>query len=98
MDEQKRLEVLSGRLAVDAYRLAHSQLHSRGWHEGIPEEHTPLLHNLLAELKEHGFTSLHEFENASQELNIRVLGFESVDDFKARATDDDWQALEGMWN
>jgi len=97
MDEQTRLRVLSGRQAVDAYRLAHAQLYSRGWHKGISEEHTPLLHNLLAELQRNGFISLHEFEDASQELNIKELGFQSIGDFVDRAVDTDWEALERMW-
>ncbi len=97
MDELERLRVTSTRLAVDAYRLAHSQLHSTGWHKGIPEEHTPLLHNLLAELKEHGFMTLHRFWDDSQELNIMELGFKSREDFEAKATRADGEALERMW-
>ena len=98
MDEQKRLRVISGRLAIDAYRLAHAQLHSTGWHKGIPEEHTPLLNNLLAELKKHEFVALHKFVDASQELNILELGFKSREDFEAKAIETDREALEGMWH
>ena len=97
MDEQERLRVISGRLAVDAYRLAHAQLHSKGWHKGIPEEHTPLLNNLLTELKKHGFMALHQFWDASRELNILELGFKSREDFQAKATEAEREALEGMW-
>lgn len=98
MDEQTRLRVLSGRQAVDAYRLAHAQLHSRGWHKGISEEHTPLLHNLLAELKSQSFNSMQEFFDASEELNIKELGFQSRQDFQTKAVDADWEALERMWH
>lgn len=97
MDEQERLSVISGRQAVDACRLAHTQLHSKGWHKGIPEEHTPLLNNLLAELKEHRFTSLSQFIDASQELNVLELNFNSKEDFEAKATEAEREALEGMW-
>ncbi len=97
MDEQKRLRIISGRLAVDACRLAHTQLHATGWHKGIPEEHTPLLNNLLAELKRHEFMALHKFVDASQELNILELGFKSKEDFETKATGSERKALEGMW-
>lgn len=97
MDGQKKLGVTSGRLAVDAYRLAHAQLHSTGWHKGISEEHTPLLNTMLSELKKQGFNSLQEFFRASQELNILELGFKSREDFEAKATDAEIEALEGMW-
>lgn len=98
MDERKRLRVLDGRLAVDNYRLAHAQLHSIGWHKGIPEEHTPLLNTLVAELKAHGFISLQEFFDASEELNIEELGFQFMEDFAARATEADFKALDRMWH
>jgi len=98
MGEQERYKVLSGRQAVNAYRLAHSQLYSGGWHKGIPEEHTPLFNTLLAELKECGFITLQEFFDVSQELNIKELGFQSKGDFGARATGADREALEEMWN
>jgi hypothetical protein len=98
MDEQQRLRVISARDAVDGYRLAHSQLHASGWHRGIPEEHTPLLNKLLAELKQHGFSSLRQFWDASQELNILELGFNSREDFETKATPADTEALERMWH
>jgi hypothetical protein len=97
MDEQERLSVISGRQAVDAYRLAHAELHSKDWRKGIAEEHTPLLNNLLAGLKESGFISLSQFWDASQELNILELGFKSREDFEAKATEAEREALEGMW-
>jgi hypothetical protein len=90
-------KVLNGRKAVDAYRADHARLYDKPWHRGIPEEHTPLLNNLLAELKEQGFNSLDEFFAASEELNIYDLGFASREDFEAKATGDDREALEGMW-
>jgi len=98
MDEQERLSVTSGRTAVDAYRQAHTELHARGWHKGVPAEHTPLLNNLLAELEKHGFTSLSQFTDASRELNILELGFKSGEDFEAKATEVEKETLEGMWH
>ena len=98
MDEQEKLRVLSGRLAVNAYRLAHSQLHLTGWHKGIPEERTPLLNASLAELKKQGFGSLDEFFAASEELNTKELGFRSTGDFGDRATEADIEALDRMWH
>ncbi len=98
MDEKERLGVISGRLAVDAYRLAHAQLHSTGWHKDIPEEHTPLLNNMLAEFKKQGFNSLKEFFDASELLNIKELGFTDKKDFEVKATDADREALERMWH
>lgn len=65
IDKEK---ILAGRKAVDAYRTAHTQLHSRPWHKRIPEEHTPLLNKLLAKLKKQGFNSLDEFFTANEEL------------------------------
>jgi len=97
MNQIMRLKVLEGRKAVDAYREDHCQLHSKPWHRGIPEEHTPLLNKLLAELNKQGFNSLQEFWDASEELNIQKLGFNSREDFKARALEADRVALRGMW-
>ena len=90
-------KVLNGRKAVDAYRADHARLYDKPWHRGIPEEHTPLLAQLLAELKEQGFSFLEEFFNASDELNIQELGFASKGDFEARATEADRETLSGMW-
>ena len=98
MDEQTRLRVLSGRQAVDAYRLAHGTLHAQPWHRGIPDDHTPLLNTLLNELRQLGFNSLEEFFDASEELNIKELGFQSRQDFQTKAVDADWEVLERMWH
>lgn len=49
--------ILAGRQAVDAYREAHHLLYSKPWHRGIPEEHTPLLEKLVADLEKIGVTS-----------------------------------------
>ena len=97
MNQIMQLKVLEGRKAVDAYREDHYQLHSKPWHRGIPEEHTPLLSKLLAELEKQDFNSLQEFWDASEELSIQELGFESRADFEARATKSDSEALERMW-
>lgn len=97
MDEQERLKLLSGRQAVDAYRLAHSQLHSEGWHKGVSEEHTPPFNILLAELKKHGSGSLDEFFKSSELLNMQELGFVSREDFETKATGIDIEALDRKW-
>ena len=97
MNQIMRLKVREGRKAVDAYRTAHTALHKKPWHRGIPEEHTPLLNKLLAELKKQGVNSLDEFFDASEELNAQELGFASREDFKARGTDADREALDRMW-
>jgi len=97
MNQVIGLKILEGRKAVDAYREAHRQLHSKPWRRGIPEEHTPLLNDLLVKIKGQAFTSLGEFFDASRELNIQELGFSSREDFEARNTDADKQALDRMW-
>ena len=97
MPQHSKDNILAGRTAVDAYRADHAKLYSKPWHKGIPEEHTPLLDNLLADLKGQGFTSLDEFFDASELLNIEELGFTSREDFEAEATEADREALEGMW-
>ena len=89
--------VLAGRKAVDAYRTAHTALHKKPWHKGIPEEHTPLLDKLLVDLKKQGVNSLDEFFNASEELNAQELGFTSKEDFVAKATEADKANLMEMW-
>ena len=93
MPQISRTKVLKGRKSVDAYRQAHTKLYSGGWHKGIPEAHTPLLENLVAELEELGFTSTHtDFEAKkteilaklwadSDDLNAQELGFASKADF-----------------
>lgn len=98
MNKEERLRVVTGRQAVDAYRLAHAQLYQAGWHQGIPKEHTPLLDDLLAELERQGSSSLDQLFNSSQELNIEELGFESKDNFEARATEAEREALDRMWH
>ena len=97
MDETMRLKVLEGRASVEAYREAHRQLHAPEWHRGIPQEHTPLLNTMLAELNTHGFNSLEDFFKSSQELNTSQLGFDSKEDFEARASEADREALYRMW-
>jgi len=84
MPQFNKQQVLAGRKAVDAYRIAHTQLYVGGWHKGIPEEHTPLLNILLVNLKMQGFNSLDEFFAASEELNLFEAG-------------GDITLAEGMW-
>lgn len=64
-----REKVLAGRKAVDAYREAHRQLHSKPWDRGVPEEHTPLLGTLVKALEELGFASTEtDFEPKKTEI------------------------------
>ena len=68
MPEISKSKILAGRKAVDAYRTAHAQLHSKTWHRGIPEEHTPLLNIMVKALKGLGFNTIQEFFDASETL------------------------------
>ena len=97
MPQHSKENILTGRSAAEAYRADHAQLHSQPWHRGIPAEHTPLLDKLKADLKEPGFNSPGEFFDASEELNVRELGFKDRNDFEAKATEADREALERMW-
>ena len=103
MPQLNKQKILAGRKAVDAYRTAHTALHQKPWHRGIPEEHTPLLRAMVKVLEKQGFASskteevLAKFWEASDLLNIQELGFEDRQDFEERATDADREALEGMW-
>ena len=90
-------KILAGREAVDAYREAHHQLHSKHRHKGIPEEHTPLLNIMLRAFKGLGFNAIQEFFEANELLNIQELGFADKEDFEARAIDADREALSWMW-
>lgn len=87
-----KAKIIAGRKAVDAYRQAHHALHSKPWHRGIPEEHTPLLNIMLGAFKGLGFNSLQEFFDASKLLNIQELGLEGK-----KLTEADWEALNRMW-
>lgn len=91
-------KILAGREAVDAYREAHGQLYVGGWYKGISEDHTPLAETMLVEFKKQGFNTIQEFFDASGELNIRELGFVDRQDFRAKATDANREAIEGMWH
>lgn len=69
----QKQKIIEGRLSVDAYRTAHTKLHSKLWHKGIPEEHTPLLNIMLGAFKRLGFNTIQEFFAASEELNIQTM-------------------------
>ena len=97
MPQHTKENILAGRTAVDAYRADHAKLYDKPWHRGIPEEHTPLLNNLLAELNGQDFESLGQFFDTSEELNMQELGFKDRADFEAKATQADREVLEGMW-
>ena len=98
MPKINKQKILAGRKAVDAYREAHRQLHSKPWHRGIPEEHTPLLNTMLKAFKKQGFNTIQGFFDASDELNIQEFGFADREDFEAKATETDREALELKWN
>lgn len=68
MPEISETKILAGRKAVEAYRTAHAQMHSKPWHRGIPEEHTPLLNIMLKAFKGLGFNTIQEFFDASETL------------------------------
>lgn len=86
IDEQLKARILKGRKAVDAYRDAHIQLHSKPWHKGVPGKHTILFKKLIAELEKIGITStktdfepkkteiLANFFEDSEDLNIQETG------------------------
>lgn len=98
MPKSNKSKILAGRKAVDAYREAHRQLHSKPWHRGIPEEHTPLLNKQLAKFKKLGFNSLQEFFDASELLNVQELGYASKEAFELEATEADRITLLEMWH
>jgi len=89
-------KILAGRQAVGAYRQAHAKLYVGGWHKDIPEEHTPLLEKLVADLEKQGYTSAHiDFKAKSAEvlmkfwvdsdlINLQELGYKDRADFKAK--------------
>lgn len=64
-----KTKILAGRKAVDAYRTAHSKLYEKGWHKGIPKEHTPLLNVMAKALRGLGFDTIQKFFDASETLN-----------------------------
>lgn len=43
--------------AVNAYRLAHTELSAKGWYRGIGNDHTPLLDAMIKTMEIEGFTS-----------------------------------------
>ncbi len=98
MDEKLKENILAGRSFVDEYRGEHTKLYDRGWHKGIPEEHTPLLNSLKNKLNAKSFDSIEDFFAASDELNAIELGFNSFEDFNSRASDEDQEALDRMWH
>lgn len=93
IDKEK---ILAGRVAVDSYRTAHAKLYEKGWHKGIPEEHTPLLEKMLKAWEPFGYT-LDNFWEISEELNMKELGFKDRKDFEAKATKQDIDTLDRMW-
>ena len=89
-----KTQILKGRKAVDAYRVAHTALYAIDPHRrSIPEEHTPLLNTMLSEFKKQGFNSLDEFFDASELLNVQELGLEGKP-----LTIKDTEAFSRMWH
>lgn len=97
MNELEKQQVQGGRQAVEAYRQAHRELHTGGWSKNLAGEHRKLLDILLDELGKQGFTSVEQFASASQELNARELGLDSKEELETKATEDQRQAIERMW-
>lgn len=105
-----KAKILVGRERVDAYRTAHTQLHSKPWHRGIPEEHAPLLEALVNALEGLGFTStetefepkkteiLAKFWSDSDLLNVQELSFDSRKDFEGKVTEVDRESLRLKWS
>jgi len=89
-------KVLLGRQAVDAYREAHQELHSKPWTRDVPDQHTPFLTIMEAELTKQGYT-MDTFWQESDKLNVMELGFADLADFEAKAKDADQLALEERW-
>jgi len=102
-------QILKGRKVVDAYRASHAQLYLGSWNKDIPAQHTPLLEKLVLDAEVDGFISikpdfisrkdeiLATFFDASEELNMKQLGFKDRKDFERRAKPEDWAKLEEMW-
>lgn len=74
MEPEEKARVLAGRKAVEAYRTAHANLHSKPWTKSVPQKHTPLLNTLLAGLKELGFKSVEGFYEADGQLEDGGIG------------------------
>lgn len=82
-------KILAGRHRVDAYRTAHTALHSKPWHKGIPEAHTPLLIAMVNGLEGLGFTSIEvEFEPKKTEI---LAKFWADSDLLNEQEGTDWQ-------
>ena len=103
------IDVVKGRKAVDAYREAHTKMHSKGWRKGIAEDHTPLLEKMVSDLEAAGVESsetdfeakktkvMSDFWKASDEQNVKELGFADKKDFDKKATKEDKDALRLKW-
>ena len=102
-------QIEAGRKAVDAYREAHAKLHSKGWRKGISEDHTPLLEKMVSDLEGAGVVAsdadfeakktkvMSDFWKASDEQNVKELGFVDKKDFDEKATKEDKDALRLKW-
>jgi len=64
--------IIQGRAIVDAYVAAHQALHSKPWIPGVPEQHTPLLNEMLSQLNQLGFNSAEEI--SEEEYIEHLLG------------------------
>ena len=109
MPELSKDPILPARQAVDAYREAHRLLHEQVKDRTVHDAHTPLLEQMFSSLSKGGFASdkpelterssefLSKFWDASDDLNIKELGFKDKADYLVNATETDRLALEGKW-
>lgn len=92
-----KAQIDAGRLAVDAYRAAHSALHIANKSRLAPGKHTPLLEEMKKELAKQGFDSPLSFWKASHDQNAIELGFKDYNDFKSKVTIAHQNAMAGKW-
>ena len=78
-----RNDVLAGRSLVEEYRQAHERLHQTAPASPAAPSHAPLLAELTAGLESLGYSSLGEFQEASDRLNLEEMGFDSREQFNA---------------
>lgn len=71
-------KILIGRTVVDAYRLAHEQLHAQKWDKFVPDKHTALWVQMMLELKRRGFKTISEFFTASQDLTAQQISLGEI--------------------
>lgn len=100
--------ILLGREAVDAYRAERARQHRELTGRAV-HDNREILETLVSELEKLGYTStytdfepkktevLQKFFDASDLQNIKEIGFKDTEDFEAKATETDREALEAKW-